>query len=156
MSSLELNDLKLTRLSAIREKDIHAFLTGIFTKEQGIPAEMIPIKADKVYWWGIVGPDKEILGAVAIWKEMESWHWGRFSIHPKIRGRGLGRELAILSFSEAFKLNIQSIVIDARDKVVGLVESLGGVVCGETTPFFSGNITPMKLERESFVPNDQN
>ena len=156
MPTLDTDDLKFTRLSVVHQEDIYKFLADIFSKEQNIPTEMIPIQGDKVYWWGILGTKQEILGAVAIWKEMESWHWGRFSIHPKIRGRGLGRELAILSFSEAFKLNIQSIVIDARDKVVGLVESLGGVVCGETTPFFSGNITPMKLERESFVPNDQN
>ncbi|MCX2745621.1 GNAT family N-acetyltransferase [Mangrovivirga sp. M17] len=150
-----LNDLKLARLSPIHQKKIHTFLSSIFNVEQNIPVEMIPINSNKIYWWGIIGLNQEILGVAATWLEKDNWHWGRFSIHPKIRGRGLGRKLAMVSLIETFELDIEYVTIEAREATIALIEKFGGTICGKTTHFFSENITPMKLERKKFNPTNK-
>lgn len=154
-SVTETNNLKVTLLSSNHQEAIHAFLSTIFTKEQYIPADQIPIDSEESYWWGVIGPNNEIFGAVAIWKEKNEWHWGRFAIHPKLRGRGLGKELAKVSLIETFELEIEQLTIDARDVTITLIEKFGGVICGKTTRFYSENITPMKLEKKNFDPEQK-
>ena len=150
MSPANQDKLKITRIDSKHQAQIHTFLANIFSSEQNIPTHMIPIDSDHVYWWGILDSPFDILGVVATWKEKDGWHWGRFSIHTRVRGKGLGKKLAKQSLIESFELAMDRIIIDARDAVVHIIEQFGGVVCGETEQFFSENITPMILERENF------
>lgn len=152
MHFTKLNNLKVTRISPGHQTEINTFLSTIFNSEQNIPIEKIPVNSSEIYWWGVTGVNDEILGVAATWKKEDGWHWGRFSIHPKIRGRGMGRKLAEVSLTETFELDIERVTIDARDAIITLIEKLGGVICGESTPFFSENITPITLEKKNFNP----
>lgn len=148
MSSI--NDFAITRLSTNDQEAINAFLSTIFSDEQYIPRELIPIDSDEVYWWGVIGRENEILGVAATWKEEDEWHWGRFSIHPRLRGKGLGKKLAEVSLHETFELDIPYLTIDARDVTIHLIKNFGGEICGKPVQFYSENVTPMKLEKHNF------
>jgi len=152
MNSPKPSDLTVSRISTEDQPKIHAFLASIFSAEQDIPVDKIPVNSKEAYWWGITGPDSEILGAVATWKEEDGYHWGRFCIHPKIRGLGLGKKLAAVSLAETFELGITQLRIDARDAIIRLIQGFGGSICGEPTHFYSENVTPMVLEKKNFSP----
>ncbi|WKK82275.2 GNAT family N-acetyltransferase [Marivirga arenosa] len=145
----EFNNINVSRLSNRDEDKIYAFLDLIFNREQNIPIDLIRIKSEKIFWWGIKN-DEEIIGVAATWIESGEWHWGRFSIHPELRGQGYGEKLASFSIKESFNYNIDHLVIEARDAVVPLIQKMGGTIIGETQPFYSENITLMKLEKRNF------
>ncbi|MEP1033109.1 GNAT family N-acetyltransferase [Ekhidna sp.] len=130
--------------------DAYDFLESVFSREQHIPKELIPLKSKDQHWWCAKKNDV-IVGTVAAWNEQGDWHWGRLAVDPNQRGLGLGKMLALHSFKDLFALGIQEIMIDARDITVGLLESLGGKVTGSTVEFYGFPITPMKLKKDDFI-----
>lgn len=150
MNSLKHNSPLVKLLPVHFEAKINEFLELIFHGEQEIPIDEIPIKSTQVYWWGILGANQEILGVTATWKKDNQWHWGRFAIHPDLRGKGYGKVLAQTSLKETFQLDIPSLTINARDIIIPMIEGMGGLISGKSKPFFKGNITPMILKRSSF------
>jgi predicted GNAT family N-acyltransferase len=129
--------------------EAYLFLETIFTNEQQIPKDLIPLQHEQQMWWCIKNGGI-IVGTVASWKDSNEWHWGRLAVDPNKRGLGLGRELAVGSFKELFRMEIDQIIIDARDITVGLLLSLGAKVTGATTQFYGIPITPMKLIKSNF------
>ena len=125
------------------------FLANIFSKEQSIPKELIPLKSDEQKWW-CIRLGENILGTVAAWKENDEWHWGRFAVDKNLRGLGLGKKLAVKSFDDIFGTDVNYIVIEARDVTVKLLENLGGEITGDEFLFYEGTVTPMRLEREYY------
>ncbi|SHI27768.1 hypothetical protein SAMN02746098_03664 [Desulfosporosinus lacus DSM 15449] len=69
----------------------------VFTDEQGIPAELVPVNDNlKPIWWcSRVGED--IIAVVAAWKKDDKWQWGRFAVDKGLRGIGIGQKMAIYS-----------------------------------------------------------
>ena len=126
------------------------FLEEVFSIEQNIPKELIPVKADQQKWWGIKDGD-QIVGTAASWQINSEWHWGRLAIHEKLRGLGLGKKLVMQSLEESFQMGIETILIDARDITVDMILKLGGKIVGEKINFYGLPVTPMELRKRDFV-----
>ena len=149
-NSLEHSEVSIEPLDSNLYDKALVFLENIFTREQNIPKELIPLSSETQRWWCIRSGD-EILGIAAAWMTNSEWHWGRFSIDEKLRGKGLGTKLVIKSFSDLFEHDTDEIVIDARDVAVKIILKLGGEVTGETGYFYEQAITPMIVRKNSFV-----
>ncbi len=128
----------------------YSFLETVFSKEQHIPKELIPLPFEEQHWWCIRNQNT-IIGTVAAWNDNGVWHWGRLAVNANQRGLGLGKRLAITSFQDLFNDGIEEITIDARDITVTLLKSLGGRVTGETEAFYGIPITPMILKKQDFI-----
>jgi predicted GNAT family N-acyltransferase len=126
------------------------FIETVFYNEQNIPKELLLLENDHQKWWCIRNSD-EIVGTVAAWKIKSEWHWGRFAIHKKLRGLGLGKRIAIKSLDELFQIGIEKVIIDARDITVEIVLKLGGEITGKKTNFYGSFITPMKIQKKNFI-----
>ncbi|SNT26867.1 Acetyltransferase (GNAT) domain-containing protein [Ekhidna lutea] len=143
-----MNRLEVEKLDKSLLPQAYTFLELVFTKEQHIPKELIPLPFDEQFWWCV--RSEGIVGTVAAWKDGKEWHWGRLAVGSNQRGHGLGKKLAVQSFSDLFQTGVEEIVIDARDITVKLLLSLGAKVTGSTSEFYSIPITPMILTKEGF------
>jgi predicted GNAT family N-acyltransferase len=124
--------------------------TEVFTEEQGIPAELIPMKDDltPIWWCARVGED--IVGVVAAWQENDKWHWGRFAVDKGLRGMGIGHKMAIYSLKEIFSGHTEELYVDARDVTINLLLKFDCNIIGETQEFYGDTITPIVLNKEQF------
>ena len=98
-NNLKKNDSRILieRISENYMEDAIKLATEVFTNEQSITAELVPVnEALKPIWWcARVGED--IIGVTAAWKEKDKWHWGRFAVDKRFRGIGIGQKIAIFS-----------------------------------------------------------
>jgi predicted GNAT family N-acyltransferase len=120
----------------------------VFTLEQDIPADYLPVRIQPQISWGILN-EKELIALSIAWKEEDLWHWGRYAVDPDWRGKGLGKELAYQSIKALFDQGISEIHIDARDITLKLLSRFGAKVVGETFDFY-GPVTPMRLHVRDF------
>lgn len=143
--------IKIERLSSNYIEDAIKLTTEIFTYEQGIPEELIPINEDlKPIWWcARVGED--IIGVVACWQENNQWHWGRFAVDKRLRGLGIGKKMAIFSLNEMFNLNVEKVFIEARDVTVIILKQLGCEVLGKPIDFYGEPVTPVVVKKRDFI-----
>lgn len=141
----------LERISPGYLKDVIKLATEVFTYEQSIPEELVPIKEDlKPTWWcAKIGED--IIGIAASWIEEGEWHWGRFAVDKRFRGLGVGKKIAIFSINETYNLGAEKIFIEAKDITVKILEQFGCDVIGETVEFYGEPVTPIIIERSSFI-----
>lgn len=122
----------------------------VFYMEQHIPKEVIRLKNDQQIWWCIRRSD-QLVGVVAAWKEKSEWHWGRLAVHKEVRGLGLGKMLLKKSLDELFQMEIEKVIIDARDITVRMVQDFGGKITGKKSLFYGTPITPMELKKSDFL-----
>lgn len=124
--------------------------TEVFTVEQGIPTDLIPLDCHlkPVWWCARVGED--IVGVVAAWEKNKKWQWGRFAVDKGLRGIGIGQKLAIYSLKEIFSHYTDVLYSDARDVTVNMLMRFGCEVIGETEMFYDEPITPILLSKASF------
>lgn len=124
--------------------------TEVFTNEQSIPAELVPVNDSlKPIWWcARVGED--IIGVAAAWKEKDKWHWGRFAVDKRLRGIGIGQKIAIFSLKEIFNSYTEEIYIEARDATVNMLTKFGCKVIGEAEDFYDEPVTPITLNKSYF------
>ncbi len=131
-------------------------LKEVFEGEQGIPARLhVPDAAKQPVWW-CIRSGFQVVGVAAGWVEENGWHWGRFAVDKSLRGRGLGKKLAVFSLGEIFSLGAKQINIDARDITVGIIKNLGGTVTGEPMLFYEDLVTPMLLTKAGFMASKGN
>ncbi len=142
--------LKTERLQPEFRDAALAFITHIFSEEQNIPVELIPLQTNLQHWW-CVRDDTMILGTAVAWKTNSGWHWGRFALDKRIRGRGLGKKLAILSFKELFTTEVETLEINARDVTIAILLGLGARITGEKRYFYGHPITPMEMHKNDFL-----
>lgn len=137
--------IRMEKVSSNYMKDTIRLATEVFTYEQNIPKNLIPINENlKPTWWcARVGED--IIGVSASWIEKDKWHWGRFAVDKRLRGIGIGKELAIFSLSETFKLGAQKIFIEARDITVEMLQQFGCEVVGDPIDFYGEPVTPITI-----------
>ncbi len=126
-------------------------ITDIFAGEQGIPEELIPIPAEAGPVWWCIEDEGAVAGCVALYREEDGWHMGRFAVAESLRGRHLGSELIRFAVRDAFAMGIEEIRGEARDTTVHITRQLGAAVTGAPEPFYEGNVTPMLLRREDFL-----
>ena len=133
--------------------DILRLQIAVFKGEQGIPDELIPIPAEKSPQWWCAILNSTIVGAVATWKECDETHWGRFATMQNFRGYQIGSSLARFSLHELFAQSVDEIHMDARDIIVKTLNRMGGLVVGDSMPFYRGTVTPMILTRSGLIFN---
>lgn len=142
-------DVQVERLDPAYADEVAALVEEVFAGEQGIGAELIPVRGDEVLWWS-ARSGEYIVGAVACWLEGGAWHWGRFAVDGQYRGLGLGRRLARRSLRDFFSTVSDSLVIDARDSAAHILRGFGARAAGPTGDFYGMPITPMTLCARDF------
>ena len=151
--NLKKNDSRILieRISENYMEDAIKLATEVFTNEQSITAELVPVnEALKPIWWcARVGED--IIGVTAAWKEKDKWHWGRFAVDKRLRGIGIGQKIAIFSLKEIFSFNDEEIYIEARDATVNMLMKFGCKVIGEAEDFYGEPVTPITLNKSNFM-----
>ncbi|AKN33405.1 MarR family transcriptional regulator [Clostridium carboxidivorans P7] len=152
-SNLKKNDSRILieRISENYMEEAIKLATDIFSDEQSIPAELIPVKDDlKPIWWcARVGED--IIGVAAAWKEKDKWHWGRFAVDKRLRGIGIGQKIAVFSLKETFNSYTEEVYIEARDITVNILKKFGCEVIGEAEDFYGEPVTPITLSKSNFM-----
>ena len=130
-----------------------ALITKIFSGEQNIPENLVPIPASiQAKWWGIrIG--EEIIGVAAAWQEDGQWHWGRFAVDANFRGLGLGKKLASESIAALFAHSVEVIMVNARDITVDILKKMGGKQTGPSVDFFGEPVTSMSIAKNDFIPD---
>jgi DNA-binding MarR family transcriptional regulator/predicted GNAT family N-acyltransferase len=148
--------VKFERLSVNYYDTAIKFASDVFCLEQNIPEELVPVnsKHQPIWWCARVGED--IAATVASWSENGEWHWGRFAVDKRLRGLGLGKQIAISSLQDTFELGADHVYLDARDITVSLIKKLGGKTVGITTDFYGQSVTPMILTKGDFGRNISN
>lgn len=152
-NNLKNNDSRILieRVSENYMEDAIKLATEVFTNEQSITTELVPVnEALKPIWWcARVGDD--IIGVTAAWKEEGKWHWGRFAVDKRLRGIGIGKKIAIFSLKEIFSFNDEEIYIEARDVTVNMLMKFGCKVTGEAKDFYGEPVTPITLNKSNFM-----
>ncbi|MBF4692151.1 bifunctional helix-turn-helix transcriptional regulator/GNAT family N-acetyltransferase [Fusibacter ferrireducens] len=151
-TNLKKNDSRILieKISENYREDAVRLATEVFTNEQGIPTELIPLdhSLNPIWWCARVGED--LVGVVAAWKKDNKWHWGRFAVDKGLRGVGIGQKLAVYSLKEFFSQHTDELYSDARDITVNMLMRFGCEIIGETETFYGEAITPIVLKKESF------
>lgn len=145
----------IEQVTILFNNEVLKFLENIFTKEQNIPHELIPIDYEEQKWWCIKNNAK-IVGVVAVWKTESQWHLGRLATDKKLRGLGLGTKLIKKAIHDLFKTETETIVIHARDIVVEMLLKLGAKKTGKRDFFYNIPITPLILCKQDFRQQTQN
>jgi DNA-binding MarR family transcriptional regulator/predicted GNAT family N-acyltransferase len=152
-SNLMKNDSRVTleRVEANYMEDAIKLATKVFTDEQNIPSELVPVNEElKPIWWcARVGED--IIGVTAAWSEKNKWHWGRFAVDKRVRGIGIGNKIAMFSLQEIFNIGADEIFIEARDITLRMLEKLGCEIVGEAEDFYGESVTPIIIQKCSFI-----
>lgn len=152
-NNLKKNDSRILieRISENYMEEAIKLAIEVFTNEQSIPAELVPVNDDlKPIWWGArVGED--IIGVVAAWKEKDKWHWGRFAVDKRLRGIGIGQKIAIFSLKEIFNSYADEIYIEARDATVNMLMKFRCKIIGEAEDFYGEPVTPITLSKSNFM-----
>lgn len=149
--SLNKQRLILQPLPINYQKLATQLLFRVFCLEQNIPSELIPLDEKFYSLWYCARVGEDILGIAVSWIENTEWHWGRFAVERDFRGLGIGKQLAIHSLQHVFLQGANEIFIEARDATVNIIGSFGGRIIGNRKDFFGEPVTPMLLERDTFL-----
>jgi DNA-binding MarR family transcriptional regulator/predicted GNAT family N-acyltransferase len=152
-NNLKKNDSRILieRISENYKAEAIKLATDVFTNEQSIPAELVPVNDNlkPVWWCARVGED--IIGVTVAWKEKDKWHWGRFAVDKRLRGIGIGQKLAMVSLKEIFNSYTDEIYSEARDATVNMLMKFGCKIIGEAEAFYDEPVTPITLNKSDFM-----
>lgn len=130
---------------------IVGLLTDVFTGEQRIPSQMIPLPPETQPQWWCAEQGGAVIGAVAAWREEDEVHLGRFAIRQDCRGQHVGSRLAKYAVADLFRQGYEELHAEARPLAVKLLCAMGARVSGPGSDFFEGTVTPVVLRREDCV-----
>jgi DNA-binding MarR family transcriptional regulator/predicted GNAT family N-acyltransferase len=152
-NNLAKNDTRITieKISSNYMKDAIKLATEVFTNEQNIPENLIPINEElnPTWWCARVGED--IIGVTAGWIENSKWHWGRYAVDKRLRGIGIGKKIAMFSLNEIFNTGADEIFIEARDITLKMLKKFGCKVVGEAEDFYGSPVTPIIIKKSDFI-----
>ena len=129
--------------------EIMTLVEQVFSDEQNIPRELIPLPAEREPCWWYIRQDGRIAATVALYRDGEEWHMGRLAVAPGLRGGHIATQLLEVAIPAAFATGIDVIRTDCRDTTVHILQKFGGEIAGKTEVFFKGNITPVILKRDN-------
>ena len=129
--------------------EIMTLVEQVFSDEQNIPRELIPLPAEREPRWWYIRQDGRIAATVALYRDGEEWHMGRLAVAPGLRGGHIATQLLKVAIPAAFATGIDVIRTDCRDTTVHILQKFGGEIAGKTEVFFKGNITPVILKRDN-------
>ena len=142
-----MESMTFRRASEADMDQIMALVTETFSGEQRIPLELIPIPEELSPQWWCAKDNGKVIGSIALYKDHNECHMGRFAVSPENRGCHVGTMLLQSAVREIFSSGIEEIYCEARDTTVHIVEKLGGKITGDPVPFYDGNVTPMILKK---------
>ena len=140
--------MTIRQASAADMAEIMTLVEQVFSDEQNIPRELIPIPAEREPRWWYIRQEGRIAATVALYRDGEEWHMGRLAVAPGLRGGHIATQLLEVAIPAAFATGINVIRTDCRDTTVHILQKFGGEIAGKTEVFFKGNITPVVLKRE--------
>ena len=129
--------------------EIMTLVEQVFSDEQNIPRELIPLPAEREPRWWYIRQDGRIAATVALYRDGEEWHMGRLAVAPGLRGGHIATQLLEVAIPAAFATGIDVIRTDCRDTTVHVLQKFGGEIAGKREVFFKGNITPVILKRDN-------
>ena len=129
--------------------EIMALVSSVFSGEQAIPPELIPIPAEKSPRWWCIRQEGRIAATVALYRDGEEWHMGRLAVAPGLRGGHIATRLLDTAIPAVFAMGIDTIHTECRDATVHILKRFGGEITGQPQTFFNGSITPVTLRREN-------
>ena len=142
--------IQMERLKPTYRDEVIALIIDVFSKEQEIPNDLLPINEDyPVHWW-CARAGEYVVGAAACWKENGKWHWGRFVVDKNFRGLGIGKQLARYSLKDLFDHITSSVVSEARNTTVAILKGFGARITGPAEDFYGMPVTPVILNRSNF------
>lgn len=147
--------IKLEKVPATYRDAAIRLATEVFTSEQHIPENLIPLQDDMEQMWWCARVGEDIIGVAAAWKENHQWHWGRFAVDSRLRGLGIGKNLATFSLHELFQQDVEKVYMEARDVTVKMLEQLGCRVEGTPTDFYGEPVTPITIQKCDFIDKTQ-
>lgn len=145
------SNIIMEKVSPNHMEDVIRLATDVFTNEQNIPANLVPLKKELEPIWWCVRVGEIIIGISASWRENDEWHWGRYAVDKKLRGKGIGKKLAMFSLNEIFNLGAEEIYSEARDITVKMLEKLGCDIIGEPINFYGDSVTPIIIKKCDFM-----
>ena len=140
--------MTIRQASAADMAEIMTLVEQVFSDEQNIPRDLIPIPAEREPRWWYIRQEGRIAATVALYRDGEEWHMGRLAVAPGLRGGHIATQLLEVAIPAAFATGINVIRTDCRDTTVHILQKFGGEIAGKTEVFFKGNITPVVLKRE--------
>ena len=143
----------MIRYRAAKQDEIETIMALVirtFSGEQGIPAELNPIPAEKEPRWYCAEENNRIIGTVAFFREADGWHAGRFALEPACRGRHIGTNLVCYAFADMFCSGIGEVYMEARPTTVHILTKMGAEITGEEFPFFLSTCTPLRITEKAF------
>ena len=141
----EVRRIEKHEMQAVMEK-----VCGVFSSEQGIPMELIPVGEEYTpQWWGVF-QDNRLIGTAAAYVEDGQCHMGRITVDRELRGGRIGSALIEAVLVDLFGQGVQEIFLDARRTTVNIILRLGGEIVGEEHDFYGGPCTPTAITKEQF------
>lgn len=145
------SNIIMEKVSPNHMEDVIRLATDVFTNEQNIPANLVPLNEELQPIWWCARIDEVIIGISASWRENHEWHWGRYAVDKRLRGKGIGKKLAMFSLNEIFNLGAEEIYSEARDITVKMLRKLGSEIIGESVNFYGDSVTPIKIKKCDFI-----
>ncbi len=132
-------------MQAVMEK-----VCGVFSSEQGIPMELIPVGEEySPQWWGAF-QDHRLIGTAAVYVEKGQYHMGRITVDRELRGQRIGSALIEAVLADLFGQDVQEVFLDARRTTVNIILRLGGEIVGEEHDFYGEPCTPIAITKAQF------
>ena len=100
------------------------------------------LKRNKLARYYVVEVDGRVVGYAGLWLIMNEAHITNIAIHPKYRGKGMGKKLVGGLIEEILKINIYRITLEVRPSnaaALALYKKFGFVPCGIRPEYYRDN-----------------
>lgn len=100
------------------------------------------LKRNKLARYYVVEVDGKVVGYAGLWLIMNEAHITNIAIHPKYRGKGMGKKLVGELIEEILKINIYRITLEVRPSnaaALALYKKFGFVPCGIRPEYYRDN-----------------
>ncbi len=100
------------------------------------------LKRNKLARYYVVEAGGRVVGYAGLWLIMNEAHITNIAIHPKYRGRGMGKKLVGGLIEEASKIDVYRITLEVRPSnavALALYKKFGFVPCGIRPEYYRDN-----------------
>lgn len=128
MESVIVRKMKLSDIDSVVDIEENSFAIpwtkGAFATE---------LKRNMLAKYYVVEVDGRVVGYGGMWLIMDEAHITNIAVHPKYRGKGIGKKLVEGLIEEVLKLNIYRITLEVRRSNItaqALYKKFGFIPCG--------------------------